>query len=272
MSYLQALILGIVEGLTEYLPVSSTGHLILTQKLLGIADGEGVKAFEIVIQAGAILAVVGVYARRIAEMGRGVLGKSEAGKNLALRLYLAFAITSVIGLAFHKPIKEKFFNLNVVAGAWIVGGLAIVAIEMWRRKHLYRRSLADLTFGGAAIIGLMQAIALCPGVSRSLVTLAGGLLVGLSFAAALEFSFLLGGITLLAASGYEATKHWREIFAEIDAIPALIAVTAATVSAWLCVRWMLRSLERFGLLPFAVYRVVLGVVVIALIARGIVTA
>jgi undecaprenyl-diphosphatase len=272
MSNWQALLLGVVEGLTEYLPVSSTGHLILTQKLLGVADGEGVKAFEIVIQAGAILAVVGVYARRIADMVLGIFGRSQTGRELALRLFVAFAITSAIGLTFNKPIKERFFNLNVVSGAWIAGGIAIVILEMWRWRHFNRRSLAELTWGGAIIIGLMQSIALCPGVSRSLVTLAGGLFVGLSFTAALEFSFLLGGITLVAASGYEASKHWKEIFTEIDTVPALIALAAATLSAWICVRWMLRSLERFGLLPFAIYRVVLGVVVIVCIARGIVTA
>ncbi len=271
MSYWQSLILGIVEGLTEYLPVSSTGHLILTQKLLGIPDGEGVKAFEIVMQAGAILAIVGVYARRIGDMARGLMGQSPTGAKLAMRLLLAFAITSIIGLSFNKLIKEHFFNLRVVAGAWIVGGLAIVAVEAWRRRHPSGRAITEMSLRGAAIIGLMQAIALCPGVSRSLVTLAGGLLIGLSFSAALEFSFLLGGITLLAASGYECVKHWKEMVAEIDAFPALIAFAAATLSAWLCVRWMLNSLERFGLLPFAVYRIILGLLVIVLISYGIVT-
>ncbi|MBX7103733.1 MAG: undecaprenyl-diphosphate phosphatase [Gemmataceae bacterium] len=266
----EALLLGIVEGLTEYLPVSSTGHLLLTTQLLGLQQTEGHKAFEIAVQAGAILAVIGAYARGIGELARGVVGRSAEGRQIAIRLLIAFAVTSVIGLTLKKVIKEQLFNLWVVAGAWIVGGLAIFIIESWRHHKPGTRSLATMSIGGAILIGLMQAIALCPGVSRSLVTLAGGLLIGLTFSAALEFSFLLGGLTLLAAAGYETVKYWSELRAEIAPAPAAVSLVAATVSAFLCVRWMLKSLEKYGLAPFGWYRIALGLLTIGLLAAQVI--
>jgi undecaprenyl-diphosphatase len=151
-----------------------------------------------------------------------------------------------------------------------VGGLAIFVVEAWRHRRPGTQSLATMSIGGAVLIGLMQSIALCPGVSRSLVTLAGGLLIGLTFSAALEFSFLLGGLTLFAAAGYETVKYWPELRAEIAPAPAAVALLAATISAFLCVRWMLRSLEKYGLAPFGWYRIALGLLTIGLLAAQVI--
>lgn len=267
MDYLQALILGIVEGLTEYLPVSSTGHLILAEKLLGLEPSSGLDAFKIVIQVGAILAVVAIFWSRIRDMARGLTGRSPTGFRLALNLVIALAITSALALAFEKPIKQRFFSLPVVAGAWIVGGILMIVVEKWRhRSGRLGHELDAMTWTMALGVGLFQAIALCPGVSRSLATLVGGLLVGLSLPAALEFSFLLGGLTLTAAGGYETLRHWSDIRAAITPGPMAVALIAATVSAWLTVAWMLRFLQRVGLTPFAIYRIVLGLSVLAWLA------
>jgi undecaprenyl-diphosphatase len=270
LEFWQAAVLGIVEGLTEYLPVSSTGHLILTSKLLGLPESEGLKSFEVVIQAGAILAVVGVYFNRIGLMIRGLFGKSPDGLRLVLRLGLAFAITSVLALLFEKRIKEHIFdNLTVISWAWIIGGILMIGVEVWRRRsNRPRIGLEKLSWVGAMGIGLFQAIALCPGVSRSLAALVGGLLVGLEMSSALEFSFLLGGLTLTAAAGYETVKHFEAMRTTIPPGPALVGILAATIAAWLTVTWMLRFLNRVGLTPFAVYRVGLGLVVLTLIWTG----
>lgn len=268
VNYWEAMILGIVEGVTEFLPVSSTGHLVLVSRLLGLPDTEAHKAFAIVMQAGAILAIVGVFSPAIREMIRGLLGRSPQGLRLAVRLLLAFAVTAALGLAFEKRIKSQLFRLDVIAGAWIAGGFAIFAVEWWRQRRRPAGKLADLSLSGAAAIGLIQAFALCPGVSRSLAALVGGLLVGLGLPAALEFSFLLGGLTLTAAAGYDALKHHSELRSTLNLGPAMVACVAAAVSAWVVVRWMLAALNRVGLTPFAWYRLALGVAVLALIATA----
>ena len=272
MTSWQALLFGVMEGLTEYLPVSSTGHLILTQKLLGIPDSEGVKAFEIVIQSGAILAVLGVYAGHVKQLILGAVGRSPNGMRLLVRLLAAFVPAAALGLMLEKHIDKA--NLPVVASAWIVGGLAILAVEHWRRKQTPNRGvdIEQLSVYGAIIIGFMQTLSLCPGVSRSLVCLLGGLVVGLRFMAALEFSFLLGGITLLAASGYKAVKYRHEILHDIPPICLIVGLVAATLAAFATVRWMLRSLERFGLSPFGWYRIALGIAVFAMLAQGFMAA
>lgn len=270
MTVVQALILGIVEGLTEFLPVSSTGHLLLATQTLQMEQTDGHKAFEVAVQAGGILAVLGAYSGGVRHVAEGVMGRSAEGRRLAISLLVAFAITAALGVTLNKPIKAHLFNLWVVSAAWIVGGIAMLAIDRWRTRHGPGAGLDHLTVTGAIVIGLMQSLALCPGVSRSLVTLAGGVLVGLSFRAALEFSFLLGGLTLLAAAGYETVKNWAELTASIEFWPAVAALVAATASAWACVRWMLASLERLGLAPFGWYRIVLGLVTLALLATRLI--
>jgi undecaprenyl-diphosphatase len=264
----QSLILGIVEGLTEYLPVSSTGHLILASHWLGIENKDSLKAFEVVIQAGAILAVVGVYANAIQKMLAGLLGRNPQGKRLALRLGLAFLITAAIAVPLSRIIKVFLFDTRVVAAALIAGGFFIFFVEGWRKRIRPSGVLSGLTWKAAAFIGLMQSVALVPGVSRSLMTLAAGLLVGLSLPAALEFSFLLGGLTLTAAAIHDGWKEGHAILSENSPFVISLGLLAAATAAFITVRWMLRSLEKFGLVPFGYYRIALGLFVLTLLAIG----
>ena len=272
MDNFQALILGIVEGVTEYLPVSSTGHLLLAQRLLGIPSSTASDAFAISIQGGAILAVLGLYRARVASMVRGVLGQDETGRKLAINLMAAFIPAAVLGLLLEKTIKKYLFGgdewgLWPVVAAWMVGGLAILAVS-WRRKHSGATartglSLDDLTLRMAVIVGVAQCIAMWPGVSRSLVTIVGGVLVGLSLPAAVELSFLLGVITLSAATAKDAWDNGAEMLAAYGPVPLAIGFVSAWVSAILAVRWMVGYLNRHGMEIFGWYRVALAIAVAA---------
>jgi len=266
----QALILGLVEGLTEYLPVSSTGHLLLTQRLLGIESSTAADAFAICIQAGAILAVLGLYRARVGQMTLGVLGRDAIGRRLALAIVAAFIPAAVLGFLLEKPIKLYLFGgeawgLWPIVAAWFVGGVAILAVSRWRRRHgatpQTGLDLEHLTIRMAVIIGFAQCIAMWPGVSRSLITIVGGLLVGLSLPAAVEFSFLLGVVTLTAATAYDALKHGPEMLATYGPTPLLIGFGAAWLSAVLAVKWMVSYLQSHGLAIFGWYRVVLAIAV-----------
>ncbi len=260
MEWWQALTLGIVEGLTEYLPVSSTGHLILAQRALGLEEGPAANAYAICIQAGAILAVLGLYRGRVIQVLRGLLGREPAGLRLGLALLVAFLPAAIVGLLFDEKIEELLFGLKPIVAAWLVGGVAILAVAFFKRRSAGRGGvdLAELGLAGAFLIGLCQCLALWPGTSRSLVTIVGGLLVGLSMASAVEFSFLLGVITLLAATAYKS----------IDAGPAMIehyglgTILIGTLAAWffavISVRWMVRWLQGHGLALFGWYRVALA--------------
>lgn len=270
MDNFQALILGLVEGLTEYLPVSSTGHLLLTQRLLGIESSTAADAFAICIQAGAILAVLGLYRARVGQMTLGLLGRDEAGRRLALAIVAAFIPAAVLGLLLEKPIKLYLFGgdawgLWPIVAAWFAGGLAILVVSRWRRRHgatpKTGLDLELLTIRMAVIIGFAQCIAMWPGVSRSLITIVGGLLVGLSLPAAVEFSFLLGVVTLTAATAYDALKHGPEMLATYGPTPLLIGFGAAWLSAVLAVKWMVSYLQSHGLEIFGWYRVVLAIAV-----------
>jgi undecaprenyl-diphosphatase len=267
MDLLQALILGLVEGLTEYLPVSSTGHLLLTQRLMGIGSSEAADAFAICIQAGAILAVLGLYYRRVGDMALGMLGRSEGGRKLALNILAAFIPAAVLGLLLEKVIKKFLFGhewgLWPVVAAWFVGGVAILAVSFFKRKSTTTRSfgLEDITVQMAVIIGVAQCLAMWPGVSRSLITIVGGLLVGLSLPAAVEFSFLLGVLTLSAATAYDALKHGREMLESFGPAPLAVGFIAAWLSAMLAVKWMVGYLNRHGMSVFGWYRIILAVVV-----------
>jgi len=266
----QALILGLVEGLTEYLPVSSTGHLLLAQRLLGIPSSTASDAFAICIQAGAILAVLGLYRARVAQMMRGVVGRDAIGRHLLLTLVTAFIPAAVLGLLLEKPIKKYLFGgdewgLWPVVAAWLVGGLAILAVSFARRRRGVRPGtgldLEQLTIRMALIVGLAQCLAMWPGVSRSLITIVGGVLVGLSLPAAVELSFLLGVITLSAATAYDAMKNGSEMLATYGAMPLLIGFGAAWLSAVLAVKWMVGYLKSHGMEIFGWYRVALAIVV-----------
>ena len=270
MDNFQALVLGIVEGLTEYLPVSSTGHLLLTQRLLGIESSTAADAFAICIQAGAILAVLGLYRARVAQMTLGVVGRDPVGQRLAFAIIAAFIPAAVLGLLLEKPIKLYLFGGDAwgmwpIVAAWLVGGIAILVVSRLRRRRGGTRqtglNLEHLTLRMALIVGFAQCIAMWPGVSRSLVTIVGGLLVGLSLPAAVEFSFLLGVVTLTAATAYDAFKNGGEMLATYGPTPLLIGFGAAWLSAVIAVKWMVSYLQSHGLEIFGWYRVVLAIVV-----------
>jgi len=268
MDWFQALILGVVEGLTEYLPVSSTGHLILVQRALGIEDTAASKAYAICIQSGAILAVLGVFTRHVARMVRGLVGKDEQGLRLALLLVVAFVPTGVVAVLTKKKIDQYLLHLWPITFAWFVGGVAILAFGLWQRSgrgRLGTKTVFDLTWSGAFAIGCVQCLGLWPGVSRSLVTILGGLAVGLGMTAALEFSFLLGVVTLSAATVYEAAKHGREMLTAYETGPLVIGFVAAAVSAAVAVSGMIRYLRGRGMDVFGYYRIVLAMVIATLL-------
>jgi undecaprenyl-diphosphatase len=266
----QALILGLVEGLTEYLPVSSTGHLLLAQRLMGIPSSEAADAFAISIQAGAIVAVLGLYRARVAQMLAGLAGRSPVGRRLAVNLIAAFIPAAVLGLLLERPIKKYLFGgdqwgMWPIVAAWLVGGIAILVVSRWRRSEgaspTRGLSLDDLTIRMAIIVGAAQCIAMWPGVSRSLITIVGGVLVGLSLPAAVELSFLLGVITLGAATAKDVLKHGSEMLATFG-WPALAAgFFAAWLSAVLAVKWMVGYLQKHGMEIFGWYRVALALAV-----------
>lgn len=254
MDALQALILGLVEGITEYLPVSSTGHLLIAQRLLGIAEGDAANSYAIAIQAGAILAVLGLYWRRVGTMVQGVMGRNMQGLNLALCLVVAFLPAAIIGGLFNDRIEQYLFGVKPVIGAWVAGGVVILVLSRWIRAHRQGRDLSQLDWPAAFVIGLAQVLAMWPGTSRSLVTILGGLAVGLSMSAAVEFAFLLGVLTLTAATVYAALKHGDGMVAAYGWMPLLIGFAVAWISAALAVKWMVGWLNRHGLALFAWWR------------------
>ena len=277
MSIGQAAILGIVEGVTEYLPVSSTGHLLLAERILGIGDAPSLSsaqkektkdasdAYAICIQAGAIAAVLGLYFHRITQMISGLLGKSPQGRKLVINLLTDFFPAAVIALAFNSKIKALLFGPWPVVFAWFIGGVAILYFhaKSKQRPTLRRSSLSidRIDWQMALVIGLFQCVAMWPGVSRSLVTIAGGLLVGMSMSAAVEFSFLLGVVTLGSATAYDALKHGKVMLETFDAIPLAVGVLFAFFSAVLAIRWMVSYLNRHGMAIFGYYRIALSIIV-----------
>lgn len=262
MDWWESLIIGIVEGLTEYLPVSSTGHILLTQRILGIAKSDAADAFAICVQGGAIVAVLGLYFRRVRQMCEGVIGRNPEGAQLTGNVVAAFFPAAVIGLLLEKPIKQYLFGgeygLWPVVIAWFVGGVAILAVSAWKKRRgpgTVGRPLESLTWKFALLIGIAQCLAMWPGVSRSLVTIVGGVLVGLSLPAAVEFSFLLGVVTLGAATAYDALKHGSEMLALYGWGTLFTGFLAAWVSAVLAVKWMVGYLNKHSMDIFGWYRI-----------------
>ncbi len=256
---IKALILGIVEGLTEFLPISSTGHLILAGDLLGFNDERG-KLFEIVIQSGAILAVVWEYRSRLTKVLRGALS-DRAAQRFILNVGIAFLPLAILGLLFGKAIKAHLFNPITVATTFILGAFVILWAE--RREHRIRvESVDDMTPLDALKLGIAQAFALIPGTSRSGATIIGGLLFGLSRKAATEFSFFLAIPTLIIASLYQAYKE-RALLNADDLGMWAVGFVAAFASAFLCVRWLLRYISSHDFTVFAWYRIAFGIVVLA---------
>jgi len=263
---LSALILGLIEGATEFLPVSSTGHLIIAGQLLGFNDDKG-KVFEIAIQLAAILAVVWEYRQRLGHV-LASMTREEASQRFALNLAVAFMPAAVIGFLFIKQIKHYLFNANVVAVALIAGGLLILWAE--RRQHVVRvREVEDMRWQDALKVGFAQALAIIPGTSRSGATIIGGLFFGLSRKAATEFSFFLAIPTMFAATLYDVYKHWS-LFSLADLPVFAVGAVASFVSAFLCVRWLLRFVSSHDFSIFAWYRIVFGAVVLLTAQFGLV--
>jgi undecaprenyl-diphosphatase len=259
---LVALILGIVEGLTEFLPVSSTGHLIVAGSLLGYA-GERAKVFEIVIQAGAILAVCWEYRVRLIAVAVG-LPTSRDAQRFVVNLLLAFLPAAVLGLLFSRMIKQHLFAAVPVALAFVVGALVILWVERRQRISPATVRIDDVNamrWTDALKIGFAQAFALIPGTSRSGATIIGGMLFGLSRPAATEFSFFLAIPTLFAACVYEFFRN-RALLSAADLQAFGVGFVAAFVSAFLCVRWLIRYVSRHDFVPFAWYRIAFGLVIL----------
>jgi len=254
MDLLQALILGLVEGITEYLPVSSTGHLLIAQRLLGIEASDAANGYIIAIQAGAIVAVLGTYRQRVSVMLEGVVGRSASGLQLTICIIAAFLPAAVLGLLFDDYIEENWFGVVPVIAAWVVGGVVILALSRWVKAHREGLDLTQLGWRAALLIGVIQCIAMWPGTSRSLVTILGGLAVGLSMAAAVEFAFLLGVVTLSAATAYAVVKSGGGMLTEYGWAAMLTGFVAAWISAALAVKWMVAWLNTHGLTLFAWWR------------------
>jgi len=276
MSWWEAIILGLVEGLTEYLPVSSTGHLLVVQAMLGIGTASeeakrAADAYAICIQAGAIVAVLGLYRQRVMQMMRGLVGRDDEGRRLLLNIIAGFVPAAVIGLLINDWIKHYLFGPWPVVFAWFVGGVLILAVAWWRKAHGQTPkaglSLLQLTWRAALIIGF----AMWPGTSRSLVTIVGGVLVGLSLPAAVEFSFLLGVVTLGAATCYDGLKHGDVMFQRYDMLAMTLGFAFAWASAVLAVKWMVAYLNKHGLQIFGYYRVAIAILVGALLLSGALT-
>lgn len=263
LSWWQAVILGIVEGVTEYLPVSSTGHLLVTEQILGLTNNpateQAAETFAICIQLGAIVAVLLLYRQRIIEMIRGVFGQSPEGLHVALCVIAATVPTVVIGLVLEDPVRSRLFGLPPIAFAWLVGGVVILVLS---RQGFFRRgtkTLAELTYRDSVIIGLAQAVALWPGTSRSLVTIIAAVALGLRLSAAVEFSFLLGLVTLTGATLYEGVSRGGELIEQFGWATPLLGTVVAFLSAVVAVRWMVDYLNSKGFEIFGWYRIAIGV-------------
>jgi undecaprenyl-diphosphatase len=261
----KAAAMGVVEGLTEFLPISSTGHLILAASLLGLT-GDTVKVFEIAIQTGAILAVILVYWQKI----RSTLVSLPSGREaqrFANNVLVAFVPAVVLGLLLGKMIKEHLFTPGVVATTFIVGGFIILWAEGRRHPKVRIQEVEEMHWSDALKLGLVQCLALVPGTSRSGATIIGGMLLGLSRKAATDFSFYLAIPTLIGAGAYSLYKE-RAALAADDLPMFLVGLLFSFVSAWLCVRWLLRYISTHSFTPFAWYRIAFGVIVLATSATG----
>jgi len=288
LGYTEAVILGVVEGITEYLPISSTGHLLLTNALLGLDSDEALfdesgqplltpsgepvtlkaasDAYAIVIQAGAILAVLILYWSRVWQAVLGVLGLNPNGRLLARNLILAFLPAAVLGLLLDSWIESLLFAPLPIAVALFAGGLLMLGVESWRKSQISEDEdsvdLHTLGVKQSLFIGFMQCVAMWPGTSRSMMTIVAGYMAGLSPVKSAEFSFLLGLITLSAAAGYKAVTSGPALFMAVDMGPIITGIAVAFVSAALAVKWLVGYLTRHGLALFAWYRFALAILVV----------
>ena len=264
----KAAIMGVVEGLTEFLPISSTGHLILAGSLLGF-DDEKAKVFDIAIQTGAILAVIIVYWAKIRDTLVALPTQRQA-QRFALNVLIAFLPAVVLGLLFGKAIKEHLFTPAVVATTFILGAFVILWAERRPRESVRVHDVDDMTWKDALKVGLVQCFAMIPGTSRSGATIIGAMLLGLSRKAATDFSFYLAIPTLVGAGAYSLYKE-RALLSLADLPMFLVGLLFSFLSAWLCVRWLLRYISTHSFTPFAWYRIAFGVVVLVTWYTGWVT-
>jgi undecaprenyl-diphosphatase len=283
LTWWKAAILGIVEGFTEYLPISSTGHLLVTSRLLGLPDEKGsagleaVNTYAIAIQFGAILAVLGLFWRRFVAMAEGLVGRNPEGRHLLITLVIAFLPAAVLGAALDSKIEDTLFGPWPVVIAWIVGGILILVLERTGRipdrgvpATPGRHRLTSITYRQALIIGLAQCVALWPGTSRSLATIIGALLVGVAMPVAVEFSFLLGFATLSAATAFKLVKDGGTLVDQFGILNPLIGMVFAFAAAVVAIRWLITYLERHDLSIFAWYRFVVAGVTIVLLATSVI--
>ncbi len=296
--------MGVVEGLTEYLPVSSTGHLILTGHALGLTSlgneqgflgkkinknaGRAADAFEIVIQLGAILAVLGLYRKRVGQMLGGISGGANAllsrqpltglddgrrsGLHLAGLLMLAFLPAAIVGKLFHQRIEDNLFGPVPVAWALAVGGILMIVVEYvyWRRPSNVQRTtdVNRMFYWQALVIGMAQVLAMWPGTSRSMITMLAALVVGLDMVAAAEFSFLLALPTLGAATLYSGYRNWGDLIHSAGAGGLIVGLLVSAVVAAIAVKGFVKWLTHHGLMPFGVYRILLAVALLIYFARA----
>ena len=287
MTILDAFILGLVEGITEYLPISSTGHLILTTALLGLdekTDNSAVNAFLIVIQGGAILAVLGLYRARVLQMIRGLLGKDQVGRRLLVNLVIAFIPAAILGPLLDNTIEQYLFKTVPVIAALALWGVVMILLGPWQRRFFdgdvhgdgaHSHKLVDieqLTWRMALIIGLLQCVAMWPGTSRSMITIVGGMLIGLRPKQAAEFSFLLALPTLGGACVYKGLGNFLgdgpNMFQVLGVTELVIGIIVAAFAAALAVKWLVSYLGRHGVAAFGWYRLVLAGVFVVMIWRG----
>ena len=263
----KAAIMGVVEGLTEFLPISSTGHLILAGALLGFED-EKAKVFDIAIQTGAIFAVIIVYWQKIRETLVALPTQRQA-QRFALNVLIGFVPAVVLGLLLGKAIKAHLFTPVVVATTFIVGGFIILWAERRPAAATRVHSVDDMTPLDALKVGMVQCLAMVPGTSRSGATIIGGMLLGLSRKAATDFSFFLAIPTLIGAGVYSLYKE-RALLSMADVPLFAVGLVFSFVSAWICVRWLLRYISTHSFVPFAWYRIAFGIVVLATAWSGLV--
>ncbi len=266
------MVLGAVEGVTEYLPISSTGHLVVTQRILGIGDTSATKdaadSYAIAIQFGAILAVLVLYRKRIESIIRGLFGRDTDGRNLLISLVIAFIPAVVIGVVIEKPIKSHLLNVGPVVGAWIVGGLLLIYLAPKIKADRPGMSITHIGPKQALIIGCAQVLAMWPGTSRSLVTILAALAVGTTLAAAVEFSFLLGLMTLGAATLYETAKNGSTVVDAYGWFNPLVGLVFAFIFAALAVKWMVAWLQTRSLAIFGWERLAVAAISIGLLIAG----
>ena len=276
MLLLKAAVMGVVEGLTEFLPISSTGHLILAGALLGF-DDEKAKVFDIAIQTGAIFAVILVYWQKIKSTVIA-LPTQRLARRFVLNVFIAFVPAVVLGLLFGSAIKAHLFTPTVVASSFIIGGFIILWVEGWGRKPLHEGhpddharivNVESMTPMDALKVGLVQCLAMVPGTSRSGATIIGGMLLGMSRKAATDFSFYLAIPTLIGAGAYSLYKE-RALLSMADVPMFSVGLVFSFLSAWLCVRWLLRYIATHSFVVFAWYRIAFGIVVLATAYSGMV--